>query len=159
MTTPHDDTIYLGEAIRLAEENVHAGGGPFGAVIVRDGAIVARGVNRVTANLDPSAHAEIVAIRAACQALDDFQLTGCTIYSSCEPCPMCLGAIHWARPAKLVWAAGHEDAARAGFDDSHIYAQIALPPERRALLSRRVDHPDALNPFDAWRAHDARTHY
>lgn len=159
MSSMPEDLAFLGEAIRLAQENVRAGGGPFGALVVRDGTVVARGVNRVTATLDPTAHAEIVAIRAACEALGDFQLHGCTIYSSCEPCPMCLGAIHWARPAGLVWAAGHDDAARAGFDDSHIYGQLALPVERRALPSRRIDHPDARRPFDAWRAHTGRTDY
>lgn len=159
MPEPNEDHSFLGEAIRLAEENVRDGGGPFGAVIVRDGVVVARGVNRVTSNLDPTAHAEIVAIRAACTALGDFQLPGCTIYSSCEPCPMCLGAIHWARPDALVWAAGHEDAARAGFDDSHIYAQFAVPIAQRALPSRQVDHVDARRPFEAWLAHEARTDY
>jgi guanine deaminase len=159
MRASSEDTTFLGEAIRLAEQNVHDGGGPFGAVIVRDGVVVARGVNRVTANLDPTAHAEVVAIRAACEALGHFQLTGCIVYSSCEPCPMCLGAIHWARPDAVVWAAGHADAARAGFDDSHIYEQIALAPEQRALPSRQVEHVDALRPFEAWIAHEARTHY
>lgn len=159
MSARTEDSAHLAEAIRLAEENVRSGGGPFGAVIVREGVVIARGTNRVTADRDPTAHAEIVAIRAACCLLDDFQLSGCTIYSSCEPCPMCLGAIHWARPEAIVWAAGREDAARAGFDDSHIYEQIPLPPGSRSLTSRRVDHPDARRPFEAWLAHDARTDY
>lgn len=159
MSSRSGDVEHLGEAIRLAEQNVRSGGGPFGAVVVRDGEVIARGVNRVTVDLDPTAHAEVVAIRTACAVLDDFQLHGCTIYASCEPCPMCLGAIHWARPEAIVWAAGREDAAEAGFDDSHIYEQIPLPPERRALTSRQVDHPDARRPFRAWLAHDARTRY
>lgn len=159
MPSSNEDLAFLAEAIHLAEENVRDGGGPFGALVVRDGTVIARGVNRVTATTDPTAHAEIVAIRAACEALGTFQLTDCTIYSSCEPCPMCLGAIHWARPAALVWAADHDDAARAGFDDSHIYEQLALPVARRALPSRCIEHPDALRPFDAWRAHEGRTDY
>ena len=144
------DLRFLDEAIRLAESNVTDGGGPFGAVIVRDGHIVAHGVNRVTVDHDPTAHAEIQAIRAACRTLGTFQLAGCVVYSSCEPCPMCLGAIHWARPDALVWAATRDDAAAAGFDDSHIYEQIALPSEERALPQRHVGHPGAKRPFAAW---------
>ena len=159
MSTHSDELDFLGEALRLAEANVREGGGPFGAVVVRDGTIVATGVNRVTASVDPTAHAEIVAIREACRRLGSFQLTGCTIYASCEPCPMCLGAIHWARPAAVVWAATREDAARAGFDDSHIYRQIALAPDQRTLKSVRLDHPDAQRPFQAWKDHDERTEY
>ena len=154
-----DDRRFLDEALRLAEANVMRGGGPFGAVVVRDDEIVARGTNRVTAANDPTAHAEIEALRAACRVLDSFQLDGCVIYSSCEPCPMCLGAIHWARPDRLVWAATREDAARAGFDDSHIYTQIALDPTERSLPQHRVDHPDARRPFEVWSAQENRVEY
>ena len=154
-----DDRRFLDEALRLAEANVMRGGGPFGAVVVRDGEIVARGTNRVTAANDPTAHAEIEALRAACRVLDSFQLDGCVIYSSCEPCPMCLGAIHWARPDRLVWAATREDAARAGFDDSHIYTQIALDPTERSLPQQRVDHPRAQRPFEVWTAQENRVEY
>jgi len=129
----NDDIYFLKLAIELAKENVKNGGGPFGAVIVKDGQIIAKGTNRVTSHNDPTAHAEIVAIRQACEKLNDFQLTDCIIYSSCEPCPMCLGAIYWARPKKLVFAADKFDAANAGFDDSMIYDEIQLPYSDRHL--------------------------
>jgi guanine deaminase len=150
---------FMAEAIRLAEENVANGGGPFGAVVVRDGEIIARGANRVTDSCDPTAHAEVVAIREACRLLGSFQLTDCTVYASCEPCPMCLGAIYWSRPAAVYWAATRRDAAAAGFDDSHIYEQIALDPADRSLPGSCLAHPDASRPFDAWRRHDGRTAY
>ncbi|MGB4604478.1 MAG: nucleoside deaminase, partial [Bacteroidales bacterium] len=129
----NDDIYFLKLAIELAKENVKNCGGPFGAVIVKDGQIIAKGTNRVTSHNDPTAHAEIVAIRQACEKLNDFQLTDCIIYSSCEPCPMCLGAIYWARPKKLVFAANKFDAANAGFDDSLIYDEIHLPYSDRHL--------------------------
>src|SRR5579864_1606998 len=112
------------QAIELAVENVRREGGPFGALVVKDGIVIATGVNQVTRNNDPTAHAEVVAIREACRVLGDFQLTGCDLYTSCEPCPMCLGAIFWARPSRVFYAATHTDAAAAGFDDSFIYEQI-----------------------------------
>ena len=118
-------------AIDLATENVRNGGGPFGAVIVRDGKIVAEGVNRVTSQHDPTAHAEVQAIRQACQALNTFDLTGCDIYSSCEPCPMCLGAIYWAHLDHLFFAGTKNDAARVGFDDAFIYKELPLPIHER----------------------------
>jgi len=128
---------FLKEAIRLAVENVESGnGGPFGAVVVKDGKIIARGMNQVTHTNDPTAHAEIIAIREACAVLNSFQLTGCEIYSSCEPCPMCLGAIYWARPDKLYYAGSKEDAASMHFDDQFIYEEIALPVEQRKLFTR-----------------------
>src|SRR5204862_2744851 len=117
---------FMAEAIRLSIENVRNGGGPFAAVVVKDGEIIARGVNRVTATNDPTAHAEVVAIREACKALGTFQLTGCEIYTSCEPCPMCLAAIYWSRPAKVYFANTKDDAAAVGFDDSLIYDEIGL---------------------------------
>lgn len=124
---------FMARAIELAEESVRTGGGPFGCVVVRDGRIVAEGTNRVTATNDPTAHAEVVAIRAACRALGRFQLEGCELYTSCEPCPMCMGAIYWARPARVYFAATAEDAARAGFDDSFIFDE-----QRRPLPDRRI---------------------
>ena len=151
---------FIAEAIRLADENVRLGrGGPFGALVVKDGVVVATGTNRVTANHDPTAHAEVEAIRAACRALGTFQLTGCDVYASCEPCPMCLAAILWARPRRLFFAATRQDAAAAGFDDALLYEQIPLPFERRSLPTRRIDHPDRLRPLHAWAAEPDRTDY
>ena len=157
---PTDHEQYLGEAIRLAEQNVRMGsGGPFGAVVVKDGQVIARGTNLVTSSNDPTAHAEVVAVREACQALRSFQLTGCDVYASCEPCPMCLAAIYWARPDRLFFAATREDAAEAGFDDSLIYQQISLPYAERSLPTQHVAHPDRHRPLAAWSAQDDRTEY
>ncbi|WP_300798150.1 nucleoside deaminase [uncultured Alistipes sp.] len=138
------------EAIRLSEENVRAGGGPFGAVIAKDGRIVARGANRVTPNLDPTAHAEISAIRAACQALGTFDLTGYTIYSSCEPCPMCLGAIYWAHLDKLYYGNDKHDAALIGFDDAFIYEELDLEPSQRRLHAQELLPEEAFGAFQQW---------
>lgn len=138
------------EAIELAVNNVAQGGGPFGCVIVRDGKIIARGVNRVTQTNDPTAHAEVVAIRAACQALKAFQLTGCELYTSCEPCPMCMAAIYWARPDKVYFAATKADAAQAGFDDAMIYEEFALPYEKRRIPVKQLSREEALRAFAAW---------
>src|SRR5690349_22597911 len=125
---------FMRHAIALALENVRSGsGGPFAALIVREGRIIAEGANCVTRTNDPTAHAEIVAIREACRILADFQLTGCDLYTSCEPCPMCLGAIYWARPSRVFFAATKDDAAEAGFDDAFIYREIAIPPEQRSV--------------------------
>jgi guanine deaminase len=144
---------FIARAVELAVENARSGrGGPFAAVVVKDGAIVATGVNSVTATNDPTAHAEVMAIRAACRALGTFQLDGCDLYTSCEPCPMCLGAIYWARPARVFFAATSADAAAAGFDDSFIYAQFAQPHDGRAIPMERVGDADATRPFVAWRA-------
>ena len=122
------------EAIALSQRFLEDGkGGPFGAVVVKDGEIIGRGSNRVTANNDPTAHAEVMAIREACQHLKSFQLTGCEIYASCEPCPMCLGAIYWARPDHIYYAAQREDCSEIGFDDSMIYHEIAVPPAERKI--------------------------
>ncbi len=150
---------YLVEAIRLAEENVRNGGGPFGCVIVRDGRVIARGVNRVTATNDPTAHAEIVAIRDACRVLGTFQLDGCQVYASCEPCPMCLGAIYWARPAGVTFAASRAEAASAGFDDERIYAELPLAIEQRSLPTHHLPLEERLRPFDAWGHHRDRVAY
>src|SRR5512146_1292238 len=120
--------MFMQQAIALAVENVRSGrGGPFAALVVRAGEILGRGTNLVTATNDPTAHAEMLAIREACQKIGSFELTGCDIYASCEPCPMCLGAIYWARPAKLYFASTAEDAARVGFDDRFIYEQLEVP--------------------------------
>ncbi len=142
---------YLQLAIELAVQNVTRGGGPFGAVVVRNGEVVATGVNRVTATHDPTAHAEVVAIRAACSALGSFQLDGCEVYCSCEPCPMCLGALYWARPSAVVFAATAADAAAAGFDDAFIYEELARSPTERELRMVRLDAPAAGEPFARWR--------
>lgn len=142
------------KAIVLAEENVANGGGPFGAVIARNGEIIATGVNRVTAEHDPTAHAEVSAIRAACKKLGTFDLSGCEIYTSCEPCPMCLGAIYWAHIDKMYYGNDKADAKRIGFDDSFIYEEIALSPESRRLSSERVLKDEAVKAFDMWMKKD-----
>ena len=138
------------EAIRLSENNVRNGGGPFGAVIAKDGEIVATGVNRVTADCDPTAHAEVNAIRAACARLGTFDLSGCDLYSSCEPCPMCLGAIYWAHLDKLYYGNDKKDAAGIGFDDAFIYRELDLKPEDRALKSERLLPDKAIEAFRQW---------
>jgi len=141
---------FLKQAIELAAENVRRDGGPFGALVVKNGIVIATGTNQVTRANDPTAHAEIVAIREACRVLGDFQLTGCDIYSSCEPCPMCLGAIYWARPARLYYSATQADAAAAGFDDATIYQQLDLPGSERSIPTFRVMEPDSARPFAEW---------
>ena len=154
------DTRIMARAIALAVENVRAGrGGPFAAVVVKDGAVVASGTNLVTSVGDPTAHAEVVAIREACRALRSFQLAGCELYATCEPCPMCLGAIYWARPARVYFAASREDAAAAGFDDAFIYRELARPAAERAIPLERVTVEDAARPFEEWRARAGKTEY
>lgn len=138
------------KAVELAVENVRQGGGPFGAVITRDGEIIATGVNRVTTRHDPTAHAEISAIRAACEKLNTFDLSGCEIYTSCEPCPMCLGAIYWAHIDKIYYGCNKQDAAAAGFDDSFIYDELALPPTHRTKPSEVLLPEEALQAFREW---------
>ena len=139
------------QAIQLAIENVRsARGGPFAAVVVKEGAVLASGANLVTSTCDPTAHAEIVAIREACRALGHFQLTGCEIYTSCEPCPMCLGAIYWARPERIFFGATHSDAADTGFDDSFIYQQTRLPTAERKIRMIPLLRDEALEPFREW---------
>jgi tRNA(Arg) A34 adenosine deaminase TadA len=141
----------MAKAIELARENVRAGrGGPFAALVVRDGGIVASGTNLVTSTNDPTAHAEIVAIREACRALGSFQLAGCEIYTTCEPCPMCMGAIYWARPARLYYAGTRADAARVGFDDAFIYEQLETPVEARAIPMTQLMREQALAAFAEW---------
>jgi len=136
----------------MAIANVREGrGGPFAAIVARDGHIIARGTNQVTSTNDPTAHAEIVAIRNACRALGRFQLTGCDIYTSSEPCPMCMGAIYWARPSRVYFAATRADAAAIGFEDDYIYRQLALPPAARDLPLIQMMREDALAAFAEWR--------
>lgn len=154
-----DDKQLLRRAIALSVENVAAGGGPFGAVVARGGEIVAEGVNRVTTLHDPTAHAEVQAIRAAAARLGTFDLSGCTIYSSCEPCPMCLSAIYWARLDRLVYAGAKEDAARAGFDDAFIYRELALAPSGRRLRSSEQLNDEAVAAFEAWRKKTDKVEY
>lgn len=138
-------------AIKKAEENIAAAkGGPFGAVVVKDGEIIAAVGNQVTSTNDPTAHAEVVAIREACRTLGTFDLTGCEIYASCEPCPMCLGAIMWARIDKLFYAADRMDASRAGFDDELFYSELALPYEKRTLKPTQMLRKEANVVFDKW---------
>jgi tRNA(Arg) A34 adenosine deaminase TadA len=151
---------FIQRAIQLAIENVEARrGGPFGALVVRDGAILAEGTNLVTSTLDPTAHAEVTAIRAACRALRSFQLNGCEIYSSCEPCPMCMGAIYWSRADRVYYAGTREDAAAAGFDDALIYEQLHVPHLDREIPMLGVMRSQAKAPFDAWRKLQGRTAY
>ncbi len=147
-------------AIDLAVQNVRAGrGGPFAAVVVKDGAIVAAGANQVTSTNDPTAHAEVVAIREACRKLSSFQLDGCDLYTTCEPCPMCLGAIYWARPARVFYACTHKDAAAFGFDDSFIYQQIQLPHAERSIPMTQIMHEQAQAPFVEWEKKPDKTEY
>jgi guanine deaminase len=151
---------FMQMAIDLAVENVNSGaGGPFGAVIVRAGEVIATGVNRVTTSLDPTAHAEVQAIRAACQKLNDFQLTGCTVYTSCEPCPMCLAAIYWARCEAIFFGCTAQDAANAGFDDSFLYKEVVKPHDQRTIPTGRLLGPEALASFNAWRSFEAKIGY
>lgn len=146
-----DKKQFMREAIKLSIDSMRAGnGGPFGAVVVKDGKIIARGSNKVTSTNDPTAHAEVVAIREACKALGVFQLTGCEIYTSCEPCPMCLGAIYWARPDKMYYANTKVDAAAIGFDDQFIYNEIELDIPKRKLATEQLLNDEALVAFKEW---------
>jgi tRNA(Arg) A34 adenosine deaminase TadA len=150
----------MARAIALAVENVRSGGGgPFGALVVRDGTVLATGVNAVTRLNDPTAHAEVMAIRAACEALGSFQLDGCDLYTSCEPCPMCLGAIYWARPRRVFFAASAEDAAAAGFDDSLIYRECSLPWSERKIPMEQGMRDKAVEAFTAWQGAVNRVDY
>ena len=147
-------------AIRLAVENVRSGsGGPFAAIMVRNGAVLATGVNQVTTTLDPTAHAEIVAIRAACQAAASFQLADCDLYTNCEPCPMCLGAAYWARVSKIHYAATRDDAAKIGFDDSFIYDQLGAPIESRKIPMIQLLRDQALQAFFEWQRSETKIKY
>ena len=147
------------KAIALSKENVANGGGPFGAVIAKDGEIIATGVNRVTAQCDPTAHAEVSAIRAAASQLGTFDLSGYEIYTSCEPCPMCLGAIYWARLDKMYYGNNKTDAKEIGFDDSFIYDELELKPSERRLPSEVLLHDEAIKAFEAWTEKEDKVEY
>jgi tRNA(Arg) A34 adenosine deaminase TadA len=146
-----DHIFFISRAVALAKQGVESGsGGPFGAVVVKDGKIIGEGCNMVTSQNDPTAHAEVVAIRNACKQLHSFQLEGCIIYTSCEPCPMCLGAIYWARPAQLIYACTKEDASQIGFDDQFIYEEIKLNKNKRKIKTSQVGRQIALKVFELW---------
>jgi guanine deaminase len=151
---------FMARAIALSLENVRTGtGGPFAAVVVKDGEIIAEGANAVTTTNDPTAHAEVVAIREACRKLKSFDLSGCVIYTSCEPCPMCLGAIYWARPARVYFANSAADAAQAGFDDAFIYQEIGRPHPERAIPMIQLAQDGALAAFRAWQEKEDKIRY
>jgi guanine deaminase len=147
------------EAVELATENARNGGGPFGAVVVRDGAVIARGVNKVASSNDPTAHAEVMAIREACKILSSFQLDGCEIYTSCEPCPMCFGAIYWARPLAVYYACTRFEAAAIGFDDEFIYEELAKSLGERKLPMIHLEVPGASESFKVWSESDKKIEY
>ncbi|MGA7292321.1 MAG: nucleoside deaminase [Terriglobales bacterium] len=152
--------IFMARAIELSIENVRSGrGGPFGCVVVKEGAVVGEGANQVTASNDPTAHAEMVAIRQACHNLRCFELRGCELYTSCEPCPMCLSAIYWARIDTIYYASVTGDAARVGFDDSAIYEEICQPLTRRKIPMVQVMREEALAAFRAWEKTPGKTSY
>ncbi len=154
-----DDIKFMKKAIKLSIENIKKGGGPFGAVIVKDGKIIATGVNRVTASTDPTAHAEVNAIRKASKKLGTFDLSGCEIYTSCEPCPMCLGAVYWAHLDKLYYGNTKSDAKNIGFDDSFIYDEIALTPENRKVLTTQLLPDEAIKAFESWASTEDKVEY
>jgi len=159
MSSEHQ-AAFMREAIALAEGNMTSNqGGPFGAVVVKNGEIIGRGNNQVLGTNDPTAHAEVVAIRDACAHLGHFQLDGCEIYCSCEPCPMCLGAIYWARPDKIYFANTKQDAANIGFDDQFIYDEIERPIEHRKIFTRQLLRKEALNAFQLWANKSDKTEY
>ncbi len=154
------DKKFMRRAIELAQKGIEANaGGPFGAVVVKDGEIISEGWNQVTSTNDPTAHAEVVAIRAACEKLQSFQLDGCVLYTSCEPCPMCLGAIYWARPEKMFFACTRQDAANVGFDDHFIYDEIILPVEQRHIKSLNFLREEGLTVFENWENKKDKTEY
>jgi len=156
----HSKEEFMREAIRLSIEKMEAGfGGPFGAVIVRNGEIIARGYNNVLATNDPTAHAEVDAIRKACQAMGTHQLTDCDLYTSCEPCPMCLGAIYWARPRKVYYGNTKQDAAKIGFDDQFIYEELDKDLSERFIPMEQLLHEEALEGFKAWERKPDKAEY
>jgi tRNA(Arg) A34 adenosine deaminase TadA len=151
--------VFMKKAISLAKKSVAKDGGPFGAVIVKDGAIVAQGANCVTLHNDPTAHAEVSAIRKACKKLGTFDLSGCDIYTSCEPCPMCLAAIYWAHIGKIYYGCTKHNAKDIGFDDSFIYEQIGLKPGKRSVPAVSILHKEALEAFHMWNEKEDKTKY
>ena len=150
---------FVKQAIELAMGNVRRNGGPFGALVVRAGVVIATGCNQVTSTNDPTAHAEVVAIREACRILGSFQLSECDVYSSCEPCPMCLGALYWARPSRVFFAATQQEATAAGFDDSFIYREIERAAAERSIPMIHVIDENATRPFDEWARKPDKTEY
>jgi guanine deaminase len=158
-TPPVSEREWLDLAVAAAAENVVAGGGPFGALVVKDGELIATGVNQVTPNLDPTAHAEVVAIRAACQRLKTFKLDGCLLVASCEPCPLCLSAALWARMDRVIFAADRHDAAAAGFDDRAFYEVFTSPPESWPLTVEQVGGDGSTRPFEQWNSLPDRVEY
>lgn len=158
--TPDEIKGFLSEAISISLDNVKSGnGGPFGAVVVKNGEIIARGKNSVTSLNDPTAHAEVMAIRQACEALNSFQLVDCYLFTSCEPCPMCLGAIYWARPEKVFFCNTKQDAASIGFDDDFIYKEIVLAPGERKIPMVHVKDEKGLEAFNSWAASNIKVSY
>lgn len=154
------ENIFMAEAVKLARKGMNANeGGPFGAVIVKNGEIIARGNNKVASSNDPTAHAEIVAIREACKKLNSFQLEGCEIYTSCEPCPMCMGAIYWARPKIVYYACDKQDAAEVNFDDQFIYDEIDTEANLRKIPFIQLDKKEAKKVFMEWEAKEDKTVY
>jgi tRNA(Arg) A34 adenosine deaminase TadA len=154
------DIAFMRRAIELARAGAESNaGGPFGCVIAKDGRIVGEGCNQVTSTNDPTAHAEIVAIRNACASLGSFQLTGCVVYTSCEPCPMCLGAIYWARPSAIYFAGTREDAAAAGFDDDLFYDELDRPNDERQLKLQPLLREDSQKVFSEWIANPNKVEY
>lgn len=154
-----EDAVFMQKAIQLSIENMESGGGPFGAVIVKDGEVIATGANRVVPNNDPTAHAEVTAIRAACTKLGTFNLDGCTIYSSCEPCPMCLSAIYWSGISRLCYGNTKSDAAEINFDDSFIYDQLHLAYDQRSLKCEHFMRDEAIVAFKMWADKDDKVEY
>ncbi len=154
------DRSFIKRAIELSRKGMdNNAGGPFGAVVVKDGEIIAEGYNKVTSNNDPTAHAEVVAIREACVKLNSFQLEGCVIYTSCEPCPMCLGAIYWARPKAVYYACTKEDAAEIGFDDQFIYEEIDVGIANRRIKFFNINREEGREVFAQWKSKEGRTDY
>ncbi|MFD1067962.1 nucleoside deaminase [Oceanobacillus locisalsi] len=154
-----EDEKRMEQAVEIAQNSAVTGGGPFGAIVVKDGNIIGTGSNQVTTMNDPTAHAEVQAIREACRTLDSFQLTDCDMYTSCEPCPMCIGAIFWARPKAVYYAASKTEAAEAGFDDQFIYDQIALPVEERDIKMKQIRPEQYDMPFQMWKDMNDKTTY
>ena len=151
---------YMSEAVKAALKGMSNNeGGPFGCIVVKDGEIVGRGNNKVTSTNDPTAHAEVTAIRDACANLGSFQLDGCIVYTSCEPCPMCLGAIYWARPDRILYACSREDAAAIGFDDEFIYKEIPKEAEDRKILTKQMLRDKAVLVFQKWQSREDKTEY
>ena len=160
MSDMKSDEFFMSEAVKAALKGMgNNEGGPFGCIVVKDGEIIGRGNNKVTSTNDPTAHAEVTAIRDACKNIGSFQLDGCVIYTSCEPCPMCLGAIYWARPDKVFYGSNQIDAANIGFDDAFIYTEISLPYSERSIPFTQVGRDIALEPFQKWDSKEDKVEY